>query len=903
MVVIQLQDTMEPKLCIYFCSSLLPEVNHLLQNGNYPDVTLKGYSAHCTSGYISNEMVLEMVAMNLDSFSKIIVVTSACRGNKNIKQNIHSKIEIIQLEQCFEIFSSLPTIYHFINKGNYLVTNGWFKNYKQHIREWGFDETSAKVFFRESIQKILLLETGLPGGYHSGLEALSKYMGLPYDILPVGNIHLQLFMDALIFKWRAEEERASLNNRIAKITRESADYFVLFSQLKKLIDLTDESLIEKEIANLLDILFMPQQICFQKFNKEEINDVICFKKAINPSIINYDNSFSIDIEHHSKLMGRFQVSGVQFPQHRSQYSSMSQIISQIGGLSIENARRYSELELANQTIAVSQERFKAVMEQSPAVIEMYDLNGLQCSVNYAYEELWGFPASLTLNQFNILKSEEVKRSGLIEYVLRAYRGESVKVPEYQFDSTGKTEGKGKGRKRWLSTTIYPLKDSKNQVQNIIVTHEDITEQKETALLLAERNQKFKQLSQSAAEMLSLNTEEDIYRFLSYALYQQYPDAIILFVTIDEEDQTSELFEIQGISTRILEKANKLAGFKILDRKYKITPTHLKLFKSGEFYHFTKGLVEFSGGEFPENAARILEKMVGIHQIYTIGINKEDKLFAAVHLFNRNKKPVSDSEYIELFIKQAAIVIEKKQAENQLRKSESELKELNAQKDKFFSIIGHDLKSPFNSILGFSELLEEQISENDYENIDKYAKIIGQSSQRALDLLMNLLEWSRAHTGKMEFSPENFELVHFINEITLLHDNIVVQKSITLKKDLPPELMVCADKQMISTVIRNLISNAIKFTRQGGEIIILAEKRVKEIFVSVSDNGVGIAPGRIEKLFRIDESDSTPGTNNEKGTGLGLILCKEFVEKHGGEIWADSIQNEGSVFCFTIPSLR
>jgi PAS domain S-box-containing protein len=891
---------MESKLCIYFCSTLLPEVSHLIQKGNYPDVTLKGYPAHCTTGYVSSEMVLDMVENNLNSFSKMIVVTSACRGNKNINQNIHSKIEIIQLEQCFEIFCSLPTIYHQIKQGNHLVTNGWLKNYKHHIREWGFDETSAKIFFGESIQKILLLETGLPGYYHAELEALSKYMGVPYDILPVGNNHLKLFIDSLIYKWRAEEERASFNNRIARITRESADYSVLFSQLKKLIDLTDENLIEKEMANLLDLLFMPQQICFQKFYKEETNDVICFKKAIDPLLINDDNSFVIDIELHGELMGRFQVSGVQFPQHRSQYSSMRQVISQIGGLSIENARKYSELERANEAITASQERFKAVMKQSPAVIEMYDLDGLQRSVNHAYEKLWGFPASTTLNQFNILKSGEVKRSGLIEYVMRAYNGESVKVPEYQFDSTGKTEGKGKGRKRWLSTSIYPLKDSKNQVQNIIVTHEDITEQKEAALVLAERNHKFKQLSQAAAEMLSLNTEEDVYSFLSNSLYKQYPNAIILFVTIDEENQTSALYKIQGISTGFLEKASKIAGFKILNRKYKLTPTHLKLFKSGEFYQFKEGLAEFSGGEFPENAARILERLVGIQHIYTIGINKEDKLFAAVHLFNRNKKPITDSEYIELFIKQAAIVIEKKQAENQLRKSESELKELNAQKDKFFSIIGHDLKSPFNSILGFSELLGEQVSEKNYDNVDKYAKIIGQSSKRAMDLLMNLLEWSRAQTGRMEFSPENFDLVHFINEIMLLHENIVAQKSITLKKYFPPGLKVFADKQMISTVMRNLLSNAVKFTRQGGEITISAEKRAKEIVVSVSDNGIGIAPDRIEKLFRIDESDSTPGTNNENGTGLGLVLCKEFVEKHGGRIWADSKQGGGSKFCFTIP---
>ncbi|MDZ7777054.1 MAG: histidine kinase dimerization/phospho-acceptor domain-containing protein [Bacteroidales bacterium] len=581
---------------------------------------------------------------------------------------------------------------------------------------------------------------------------------------------------------------------------------------------------------------MPQQICFQKFYKEETNDVICFKEAISPSLINDDNSFTIDIEHHSQLMGRFQVSGVEFPQYRSQYNSMKEIISQIGGLSIENARKYSKI--SNMPIKPSlpaRNVFKAVMKQSPAVIEMYDLDGLQRSVNQAYEELWGFPASTTLNQFNILKSDEVKRSGLIDYVLRAYHGESVKVPEYQFDSTGKTEGKGEGRKRWLSTTIYPLKDSKNQVQNIIITHEDITQQKETALLLTERNLKFKQLSQSAAEMLSLNTEEDVYSFLSNSLHKQYPNAVILFVTIDEENQTSALYKIYGISTSFLEKANKLAGFKVLKRNYKLTPTHLNLFKSGEFYHFTEGLAEFSGGEFPENAARILEKLLGIHQIYTIGINKEHKLFAAVHLFNRSKTPISDSEYIELFVKQAAIVIEKKQAENQLRKSESELKELNAQKDKFFSIIGHDLKSPFNSILGFSGLLEEQIGEKNYDEVGKSAKIIGQSSQRAMDLLENLLEWSRAQTGRIEFSPESFKMINLTDDTFAQLKDAADQKSITLRNDLPTNLPVFADKNMIGTVMRNLISNAIKFTREGGEIKISAEKSAKEIFVSVSDN--------------------------------------------------------------------
>ena len=237
--------------------------------------------------------------------------------------------------------------------------------------------------------------------------------------------------------------------------------------------------------------------------------------------------------------------------------------------------------------------------------------------------------------------------------------------------------------------------------------------------------------------------------------------------------------------------------------------------------------------------------------------------------------------------------------NELEVKNKNLSELNAQKDKFFSIIAHDLKNPFNSIMGFSELLMEQIKEKDYKGIDEYARIINQSSHRIMDLLLNLLEWSRAQTDRMVFNPEYFEMVDLIEENIMLVDVIARQKAITIKKDLPHEISVFADKPMISTVLRNLISNAVKFTRHGGEISISAEKRATEILISVGDNGLGVAPDRLEKLFRVNETDSTPGTNNEKGTGLGLILCKEFVENHGGKIRAESEEGKGSVFYFTL----
>ena len=247
------------------------------------------------------------------------------------------------------------------------------------------------------------------------------------------------------------------------------------------------------------------------------------------------------------------------------------------------------------------------------------------------------------------------------------------------------------------------------------------------------------------------------------------------------------------------------------------------------------------------------------------------------------------------------ITERKHAEDKLKENEGRLRELNATKDKFFSIIAHDLKSPFNAILGFSNLLAEQVKEKDYTRIEKSGMIIQKSSQRAMDLLLNLLEWARSQTGKMNFTPENIEIVALINQTTELLNLSARQKSITIYTELPRNAFVLADRAMIGTVLRNLISNAVKFTHPGGEIVVSAEQNQNELRVTVSENGVGIKEEAIEKLFRIDVSHSTIGTSNEKGTGLGLILCKDFISKHGGEIWVESNPSKGSKFHFTLPN--
>ncbi len=281
---------------------------------------------------------------------------------------------------------------------------------------------------------------------------------------------------------------------------------------------------------------------------------------------------------------------------------------------------------------------------------------------------------------------------------------------------------------------------------------------------------------------------------------------------------------------------------------------------------------------------------------------DGEVFGTICILDR-KEIVLNETVEELLLKVKGFIETDLQSlllEQQLEEKNEQLEEALIVKDKFFNIIAHDLKSPFNSLLGFSQLLVDQINEKDYDGIEQYANIMRQSSQNAMNLLTNLLEWSRTQIGRLEFIPEYFELVAFIEETTPVFDDVAGQKSITIKRSLPHNLPVFADKHMIGTVLRNLISNAVKFTRQGGEVIVSAQRDQNEVVVSVSDNGVGISARRIDNLFRLDKSESTAGTAKEQGTGLGLILCKEFVEKHGGKIWVESIEGKGSDFKFTMP---
>jgi signal transduction histidine kinase len=230
----------------------------------------------------------------------------------------------------------------------------------------------------------------------------------------------------------------------------------------------------------------------------------------------------------------------------------------------------------------------------------------------------------------------------------------------------------------------------------------------------------------------------------------------------------------------------------------------------------------------------------------------------------------------------------------------ELKELIATRDKLFSIIAHDLRSPFNSILGFSEILNETINVNDINESKDLVSRINSTSVSTFALLENLLEWSKTQTGQIEFDPENIRLHQFIQDMSEEFASTAKLKSISLKYSQSDDVVVFADKNMLRSILRNLISNAIKFTNDGGIIKIYCVKDQDYTIVTVEDNGVGMDKATQQNLFDLEINFTTPGTANERGSGLGLVLCKEFVEKHGGKIWIESEKGKGSKFKFTLP---
>jgi PAS domain S-box-containing protein len=230
---------------------------------------------------------------------------------------------------------------------------------------------------------------------------------------------------------------------------------------------------------------------------------------------------------------------------------------------------------------------------------------------------------------------------------------------------------------------------------------------------------------------------------------------------------------------------------------------------------------------------------------------------------------------------------------------NELSELNDQKDRFFSIISHDLKSPFNSLLGMTQMMSQMASNMSQEKLVEYAKDVNDAGDKVFELLENLLEWSRLQIEGAKFEPQLISLHSLTGSSVDILNPLAAEKDILLSNMIKDD-MAYADPDMAQTVIRNLISNSLKFSPLGGKVEISSINKDGMVHVTVSDSGVGISKDQVDKVFALDQKTSTIGTAGEKGTGLGLPLCKEMIEKNGGKIWVESAQGEGSQFHFTLP---
>lgn len=232
---------------------------------------------------------------------------------------------------------------------------------------------------------------------------------------------------------------------------------------------------------------------------------------------------------------------------------------------------------------------------------------------------------------------------------------------------------------------------------------------------------------------------------------------------------------------------------------------------------------------------------------------------------------------------------------------NQLYKLNSEKDKFFSIIAHDLKSPFSALIGMTEILAEDSEDFSREERIKINNELHITAKNLFKLLQNLLEWSQMQNGIMAYNPQKINLIEIIKQNAEILGYKLKSKNINIEYEKEKDVFVFADENMINSIIRNILSNAIKFSNKDSVILVLFKQINSEMIeISVKDSGIGIPENLIAKLFKIDEKVGRPGVDGEKSTGLGLLLCKEFVEKHGGTIWVESKEQGGSTFHFTLP---
>lgn len=436
-----------------------------------------------------------------------------------------------------------------------------------------------------------------------------------------------------------------------------------------------------------------------------------------------------------------------------------------------------------------------------------------------------------------------------------------------------------GKENWLLTSKIPLRNDEGKTTGLLGIGHNITKRKKSELV----NKALFEISEAsfaASDMMALykKIHEVVGTLMKaknfyIALYDEETNLISFPYMIDEYDPPYEPKKFgKGLTEYVIRKGEAV----LIDAEM-----DLELRKTGEV------------------------ELVGTPTLIWLGVplKVSGKTIGVLVVQDYDNVKTYGEEEMQILVFVAghiAQVIERKKNSDRLNLFAEELKEVNQSKDKFFSIIAHDLKTPFQGLLGYSQILSTEYEVLSEEEKKVFIDGIDELSKSAYKLLENLLEWSRLQTGKMVFNPENLNLFVEIFPTLSLVKQTAQNKNIELDYDIDNSIIVHADKNMLTTIIRNLISNSIKFTNPGGRINVSVEPKNKHVEISIADTGVGIKKDDVHKLFKLDKTLSTKGTANEEGTGLGLLLCKEMINQHGGKIWVESEVGKGTTFFFTLP---
>jgi len=485
---------------------------------------------------------------------------------------------------------------------------------------------------------------------------------------------------------------------------------------------------------------------------------------------------------------------------------------------------------------------KKAVDYNPASILITDTKGIINYVNFASINTSGYSnEEMVGNNVNILKSNFHQRD-FYEALWKTIISGS--------DWHGEILNLNKyGSFYWEEVLISAIKDNTNIITGFIAIKLDITDRKEMEKALSESEEKFRQMAENIEDVFFLMNPDMSYIYISpyfSKIFGRDCDELLLYKgkLIDWIHELDRGRFLQQMAQFEATKASKIElQFRI------ITDDNTEKW----IWYKLNPIIDLTG-----NLIRIAGSIYDITEIKRIQLK--------------------------------------------LEQNEKTLKELNHTKDKFFSIIAHDLKNPFNTLIGFSELLIRTHHKLSEEKKLKYYDSLYTASKSGYELLVNLLTWSRSQTGKIQFSPELLSVSDLLHETETLFREGAAQKQISVLVETDPNHVLWADKEMIRTVLRNLVSNAIKFTPKNGNIILWSFLFDNTLEIAVYDDGVGIPEKNISQLFSIENSQTTNGTNGEKGTGLGLVLCKEFVEQNKGTITVESIPGKGSKFVMIFSNL-